>query len=767
LLVLTLLASFGLRVHRLGDKSVWWDEGLAVWAARQSLIEIAQWTSADVHPPLYFWMLHFWRLGSGDTEFGLRSLSVAIGVLTVAAVFLLGKAIGGRETGLLAAFLVGVSRFDVWWSQEMRMYALAALLAALSMWAAVRFWERERLTDGLLYIIFTTAGLYTLYLSVSVLVVANLAWLVVLYRSRHRARALFHWALLQAAVLALFAPWMIYALGRMPTWSSASPVALGVFLRIYWTVLTLGIPISVERYAWLTIPLLAMFGCGWIALLWDARRSWRAGRDLALLTIGLSLPAAVVYAVSLPRSTFFYSPQLAPRYLLVFAPAFYVLLAWEVTRMARNRHWLVRTAPIAIVSCAAIYGLCGYYPGRVLEDDYKSLTATLHAYQRQGDEVVLYTDKDWPIFAYHHPGDWHNVPHAQPITPEWSEAFLSPLWNECQGLWLVVTPYASINDPEDHVPAWLASRAAQVVEHRFDDKVLRFYARTEERASLSDGLVSLAPHHIDVLLTTGQHLVGYEQAVDRYRNGDTVHVFLYWQRSETAKPWDGSAELSLAHLRGRSIKQVPFVIPDVPQGQSVVRQQVDLVVPADAASGQYEFAIRAPTDAEPFRFGRVAVLPGQNAGLAAADVDIAHRTEIDFGHGIRLLGYGLETTNLNAGDTLYLTLYWQATQPVERRYKVFTHILGEVYNARAGSFIWGQMDNEPAGNSRPTSTWRAGEVIVDEYAILLDPEAPGGSYTVEIGLYDPATQARAPVLDEQGNVAADHVVLTVLAVKNE
>lgn len=74
LLVILLLASFGLRVYRLGDKSVWWDEGLAAWAARRSLAEIARWTAADVHPPLYFWMLHFWRWGSGDSEFGLRLL---------------------------------------------------------------------------------------------------------------------------------------------------------------------------------------------------------------------------------------------------------------------------------------------------------------------------------------------------------------------------------------------------------------------------------------------------------------------------------------------------------------------------------------------------------------------------------------------------------------------------------------------------------------------------------------------------------------------
>ena len=42
---------------------------------------------------------------------------------------------------------------------------------------------------------------------------------------------------------------------------------------------------------------------------------------------------------------------------------------------------------------------------------------------------------------------------------------------------------------------------------------------------------------------------------------------------------------------------------------------------------------------------------------------------------------------------------------------MFTHVLGEVYNADAGNFLWGQQDNEPLNGTRPTSTWRTDEVI--------------------------------------------------------
>jgi 4-amino-4-deoxy-L-arabinose transferase-like glycosyltransferase len=793
LLVILLSAGFGLRVYRLGDKSVWWDEGLAAWAARQSPAEIVQWTAADVHPPLYFWMLHFWRWGSGDSEFGLRLLSTAFGVLTIATTYRLGRVVGGLKVGLLAALLMSISRFDIWWSQEMRMYALAALLAALSLWAAIRFWDRERPTDGVLYVLFTAAGLYTLYLFVSVLVVANLVWLWVLWRAECRGRTLIRWGSAQVVALALFAPWLAYALDRIPTWSSASPVALDVFLWIYWTVLTTGIPVSVESYRWLTVPVLAIFLAGLAALLWMVRRDWRMGRNVALLLLSLLLPAGVVYLVSLPRETFFYSPQLAPRYLLIFAPAFYVLLAWSLTLLGGGRRpwrrsilsssasltvnsakglrtgWLVGAILTTVVVGVAGYGLWEYYPGRILLDDYKSLVATLHAYQRPSDAVVLYTDKDWPIFAYHYSGRWRSVPYAQPVTPEFAAAHLSATWRDRQEIWLVVTPYAGVNDPQGEIPAWLKAQASRVVEHRFADKVLRFYARTEERASTAHELVPglHPPHSQKADLGPGPWLTGYEQSVREYQNGDTIHLFLYWEGGDTGNDLPIGFEVNLVDERGGVWKRVETAVSDVPSSGNMVRQQVDLVVPPDAPSGRYAFAVRSLSGSETFRFGRVWLRQRQRATLTVADVAIAHPLETDFGDSVRLLGYDIEAEALRPGDTFYLTLYWRAQRPVEHRYKVFTHLLGEVFNAETNSFLWGQQDNEPVNGTQPTSAWRTGEVIVDSYAIPLDPQAPDGRYAVEIGLYNPATGERLPVLNDKGGIVADHLVLTHVTVEGE
>lgn len=754
------MAAFGLRVYRLGDKSVWWDEGLAAWTARDTLAATAHWTAHDVHPPLYFWLLHFWRLASGDSEFGLRLISVLIGVMTVAAAYLLGKIVGGRLVGLLSALLMTISRFDIIWSQEMRMYALSALLGGLALWAAIRVWNHGRFRDWLAYILFMAAGLYTLYLSVSVLVVVNLIWLFwVLPQAARRGREFWRWSAGQAAVLALFAPWLAYALPRIPTWSSATPVSPLDYVKIYWTMLTVGIPLNVAQYARWTLPVLAIFVVGTAVLFWQGRRQAQ-GRNVLLFVIGLLFPAAIVYAVSIPKETFFYAPPVAPRYLIIFLAAYTALLAWAIVELAsvigkrfsvgRLKNLvggLIGVGLTAVVLYTAWIGLGRYHAGRILGDDYQSLALTIDAYKRPSDAVVLFTDTDWPIWAYHHPDEWRGVPHAWHITPAVAGDFLAPIWQESDGIWLVITPYAGVSDPQGALVNWLAERATAVTTYTYGDKSLQFYARTDARADRIHELTPEAEPRFEetAVLAPNWQLTGYDQVVSDVRSGDFLHVFLYGQGDAA------QVQMGLVDEAGQMWQETAVALP---ASTTPARQQIDLLISPDTPSGRYRIFV-SDEENQPVLLGRVTLRQRQSSALTTADVTIPNRLDVDFGDGIRLLGYAVETESPQPGGIVYLTLYWQAQEPVAQRYKVFTHLLGEVYNINGDNFLWGQQDNEPVNNTRPTTTWRSGEVIVDSYAIPIEAQAPAGSYQIEIGLYDPVTGVRLPL-----QAGGDHLVLT-------
>jgi len=77
------LVAFALRTYLLGATNLWWDEAYSVWLARRPLTELLRTTAFDVHPPLYYVLLRGWMELAGDSEFSLRYLSVAGGVLTV------------------------------------------------------------------------------------------------------------------------------------------------------------------------------------------------------------------------------------------------------------------------------------------------------------------------------------------------------------------------------------------------------------------------------------------------------------------------------------------------------------------------------------------------------------------------------------------------------------------------------------------------------------------------------------------------------------
>jgi hypothetical protein len=136
----------------------------------------------------------------------------------------------------------------------------------------------------------------------------------------------------------------------------------------------------------------------------------------------------------------------------------------------------------------------------------------------------------------------------------------------------------------------------------------------------------------------------------------------------------------------------------------------------------------------------------------------------NLGNKAVLYGYDLSTEELHPGETLYLTLYWQALESMDTSYTVFTHLLDE------GNQVRGQMDSIPVGGARPTTGWVPGEYLTDEYQLIVDADAPAGEYLLEVGMYDASTPdfRRLPLMDSAGNVLDKRIVLEVpLSIETE
>jgi hypothetical protein len=144
LLFIVLLAG-ALRVYRLNEQSVWFDEYCS-FACRDapdlgSVISVEQaWTFLE--PPLSLITQYTWgRLVGTSSLTVLRLWPVTLSLLCIVLVYALGARLYGRKAGLVSALLLAISPVYIWYGQEMRPYVLLQLLTLISMYSMIRGWS--------------------------------------------------------------------------------------------------------------------------------------------------------------------------------------------------------------------------------------------------------------------------------------------------------------------------------------------------------------------------------------------------------------------------------------------------------------------------------------------------------------------------------------------------------------------------------------------------------------------------------------------------
>jgi mannosyltransferase len=238
-LAMVLLLGLLPRVYGLSERSLWFDEAFSWRLIQFPFFDMLNRVGADTHPPLYFIILKLWAELFGDSAWALRSLSVLFGLTTIWGTYLFtsqtftgdlgevpevpvgntrsGNSVSrGQAIGLFGAALVALSAFQIRYSWEMRMYALAAALAVFSSWAMVRALRTPRNTKGwLLYGWLALLLGYTHYYGLLTLASQGVFLLLFLWRQAgwklgalFRQRHFWYAALTEAFVILAWLPWL-------------------------------------------------------------------------------------------------------------------------------------------------------------------------------------------------------------------------------------------------------------------------------------------------------------------------------------------------------------------------------------------------------------------------------------------------------------------------------------------------------------------------------------------------------------------------------
>ncbi len=415
LLLAGLLAGFAVRLHHLGAESLWYDETVSAYLSKQPLGQIIAHTARDIHPPAYYLILHVWRALASPTlahgfEFLLAFPSLFFGIAALALLVPIAKRALSLHAAALAVWLAALNPFLVWYSQEVRMYTLAAMLGLLCLFAARRYVTASttslvapeasaRLAWLGVYVLAATASLYTLYYAGFALVAINLAALWSLWATRRASagfRSLRDWLLGQLAVLALFLPWLPILLRQIveppvPVWRVpwANFAALFTDLTAALSAFAVGqsTPAS-QAWVWALVALVVV---------WAFVR-YAKSADAFWLLFYLFVPVAAIFLISAA-----FSPIYHVRYLAVYAPIFPLIAAGAILALNR-RSSILALFTAALLVAGSLYSLTRFWTlPDYAADDHRGAVQALSEEWRPGDAILVnagwaYTAVDtyWP-----------------------------------------------------------------------------------------------------------------------------------------------------------------------------------------------------------------------------------------------------------------------------------------------------------------------------------------------------------------------------------
>lgn len=378
IIVFVLIIALVLRIISL-NQSLWLDEAIGAIAVHDySYIGIVtDFIKGDTHPPLYYLTLKFWTNIFGYSEVAMRMLSVLFGVATVYVVYLIARFkiqdLGFKKENLfpiLAPLLMATAPLHVYYSQEVRMYAMNTLLVSL----VVLFYLKN---DWWKYSITLLLLGMSDYLP---LLILPALWLYAFLENKDQN----WWKNFVISHLLL----VFFLIVWFPTFliqSEGSRIALALFsgwgeligkagikeLALVWIKFLIG-RISFDEkliYGCVVILISILAGFPFIKSAMELRKT-------KLLWFWLIIPISLTFlgAIFVPGFSYFR--------MIIVLPAFYLLIAYGLTKIGS------RTLTTIIIYSNIAFSLLYLFNPAHHREDWKKAVSYVHS-SIKNDEIVL------------------------------------------------------------------------------------------------------------------------------------------------------------------------------------------------------------------------------------------------------------------------------------------------------------------------------------------------------------------------------------------
>jgi len=325
MIYIILVLAFAVRLISI-NQSFWLDEAIQAYWSKQELFKLP--ILNDFHPPLFYYITHYYQLIGIDSEWFLRLLPVSFGILTIYFLYKFSEKLFDKKTALVSSLLLTISSYHIYYSQEYRMYSLLALLVILSWYLLYqkKLW---------LWTIVGLIGIFTNYFYFLVLF-SQLIWVSFFYKAIKKQ---FYINLLVIFVaFSFWIPtfWIQFQnaqklLLQFPKWGDTSGVSFVKFPGLLFAKFSVGM-ISFDNkivYGIIVGFNVIVFG---LATYFAYKKYKKSSKNIALLLIYFFIPFLMAMISGL------FTKANGPWRLLFILPVYYMIIGYYFSSIYKNTY---------------------------------------------------------------------------------------------------------------------------------------------------------------------------------------------------------------------------------------------------------------------------------------------------------------------------------------------------------------------------------------------------------------------------------------------
>jgi mannosyltransferase len=378
------VAAFVLRISQI-HQSLYGDEVftyLDIHGRGLSAVIATVNTGGENSPPLFF-ILAWAASKLGDPTVWLRLPSIIAGAAVVPVVYALARETFGRASGLIAAAIMALSPFTVYYGIEARPYALLMLCLALSTLALVYATRTNSRSWWAVFVVAGAAAAYTHYTGVFVLVVESL-WALWVCRDRIRAPLISI-----GLIILLYIPWLPKLRGKeLQVIGGLYPLTASHVIKDSVRIVV-GSPLASLQQIPTTVGLILVAICV-LAGLAAAVRAWRLAAPSSL-RIDVSSPRVLMVALAVitPVGVLLYSLLSTdiwlPRGLSGSIPAIAVVIGALLAALPRR----IPAVAAMVVVATLVVGTVKSFGTDYVRENYRTMASYLDREAAPHDPIVL------------------------------------------------------------------------------------------------------------------------------------------------------------------------------------------------------------------------------------------------------------------------------------------------------------------------------------------------------------------------------------------